>query len=264
MYLKFPFIILLFLSNFYSAQKVDSSFIECKYLAKFLIDTANTNTLKKELVSLKIGKNFSVFRSDMKEKADSIAYAEIDKSISNPVNDIAIINTGKLVSAKYTPEVFYSKDKLIVYDKILNVMYNYELKTATNWTFTTETKKIKDYTCKKAVGKYHHRIITVWYTEEIPISEGPYTFKNLPGLVLEAYDSNENFHFTLESLKRIIKPIRPLEGTVSTEYSKFVKKRIEVLDDPIGAFIGVFGRTPPKQDQERMIKNIKSINNYLD
>ncbi|MPS63972.1 MAG: hypothetical protein DI622_15660 [Chryseobacterium sp.] len=264
MYLKIPLIILLFFSNFYSTQKIDSSFIECKYLAKFLTDTANTNTLKKELVSLKIGKNFSLFRSDMKEKADSIAFAEIDRSIANPVNGIAVINTGKLASAKYIPEVFYSKDKLIVYDKILNVMYNYTLETKTNWTFINEIKKIQGYTCKKAVGKYNHKTITVWYTEEVPISEGPYTFKNLPGLVLEAFDANDYFHFTLESLKRIIKPIRPLEGTVNTEYSKFTKKREEVLNDPIGAFIAVFGKIPPKQNQEYMIKNIRNINNYLD
>lgn len=264
MLFKFQLIFLFFLSSFYFSQKIDSSYIECKYLATFLIDTANINSLKKELVSLKIGKISSVFRSDFKEKADSIANSEIDKSIKNPINGVAIINTGQLPSAKYKPEVFYSRDKLIVFDKILNVTYNYEAEERSKWNFFNEIKKIQGYTCKKAVGKYHDKIITVWYTEEIPIPEGPYTFKNLPGLVLEAYDSKEHFHFTLESLKRVKKPIQPLEGTVSTEYSKFVKKRTQVFNDPIGAFIGIFGKIPPKQNHESMIKNIRSINNYLD
>ncbi|MBD3904972.1 GLPGLI family protein [Chryseobacterium sp. C-39] len=262
--MKFLLIFLIVISNLLFSQKMDSSFIECKYLATFLIDTANINTLKKELVSLKIGKNFSLFRSDMKEKADSLSFAEIDKSIANPTNGIAVINTGNLVSAKYVPEVFYSKDILVVYDKILNVTYNYKAEERTKWTFLNETKKIQGYTCKKAIGKYHNKTIIVWYTEEIPISDGPYTFKNLPGLVLEASDSKDYFHFTLESLKRIKKPIKPLEGTVGTEYSKFVKKRTDIFNDPIGAFVGIFGKTPPKQDHERMIKNIRSINNYLD
>lgn len=265
MYLKIKIIILLLLlSNFYLSQKIDSSYIECKYLATFLIDTANVNTLKKELVSLKIGENYSLFRSDFKERADSLAYAEINKSLANPVDGIAIINTGNLPSAKYVPEVFYNKDKLIIYDKILNVTYNYEAETIVSWSFVNETKKIHGYNCKKAVGKYHNKTIIAWYSEEIPISEGPYTFKNLPGLVLEAFDSKEYFHFTLESLKRIVKPIRPNNRAVSTDYSKFSKKRSEIFNDPIGAFVGVFGRTPAKQDQERMIKNIRSINNYLD
>lgn len=262
--MKFSLVLLIFISNFFLAQKIDSSFMECKYIARFLIDTTNTNTLKKELVSLKIGKNFSLFRSDMKEKADSIAFANIDKSLANPINGIAIINTGNLPSAKYIPEVFYSKDKLSVYDKILNVMYNYELEKKSNWTLINETKQIQGYTCKKAIGKYHNKAIILWYTEEIPISEGPYTFKNLPGLVLEAYDSKEYFHFTLESLKRVVKPIVPLDRAVKTDYERFSKKRAEVFNDPIGAFVGIFGKTPPKENQESMINNIRSINNYLD
>ncbi|WP_265426794.1 GLPGLI family protein [Chryseobacterium sp. YIM B08800] len=262
--MKFKIIFLFLLSNLFFAQKPDSSFIECKYLASFLIDTANTNTLKKELVYLRIGENSSLFKSDFKEKADSITFAEIDKSNANPINGISILKTDKWASAKYNPEVFYNKDKLIIYDKILNVTYNYQAEERTKWVFLNETKKIKGYTCKKAIGKYHKKTITVWYTSEIPISDGPYTFKNLPGLVLEAYDSKDYFHFTLESLKRIKKPIKPLEGTISTEYSKFVKKRTDIFNDPIGAFVGIFGKTPPKQDHERMIKNIRSINNYLD
>lgn len=262
--MKFLLILLVLLSNLIFSQKLDSSFIECKYLVAFLIDTANINTLKKELVYLRIGKNSSLFRSDFKEKADSITFAEIDKSNKNPENGIAIMRTEKWASAKYTPEVFNNKNKIIIYDKILNVTYNYEVEEKAKWNFLNETKKIQGYTCKKAIGKYHNKVITVWYTEEIPISEGPYTFKNLPGLVLEAYDSKDYFHFTLESLKRVVKPIRPLEGTVSTEYSKFTKKRSDIFNDPIGAFVGIFGKTPPKQDHERMIKNIRSINNYLD
>ncbi len=262
--MKFQLVFLTLISNLFFSQKTDSSFIECKYLATFLIDTADVNTQRKELVFLRIGENSSLFRSDFKEKADSITFAEIDKSIKNPVNGIAIMRTEKWASAQYIPEVLYSKEKLIVYDKILNVMYNYEVEERTKWAFTNETKKIEGYTCKKAVGKYHNKTITVWYTEEIPISEGPYTFKNLPGLVLEAYDSKEYFHFTLKSLKRVVKPIRPIQRTIGTDYSKFTKKRSQVFNDPIGAFVGIFGKTPPKENNESMIKNIRSINNYLD
>lgn len=262
--MKLQIILLLFLSNFYLSQKIDSSFIECKYLGKFLVDTANINTLRKELVYLRIGKNSSLFKSDFKEKADSITFAEIDKSNKNPVNGIAIMRTEKWARAKYEPEVFYINGKTNIYDKILNVTYNYEAQEKAKWNFVNETKIIQGYNCKKAVGKYHHKTIVAWYTEEIPISDGPYTFKNLPGLVLEAYDSKDYFHFTLESLKRVAKPIRPLEGTVNTDYDKFSKKRAQVFNDPVGAFVGIFGKTPSKPDQETMIKNIRSINNYLD
>ncbi|MCX8533403.1 GLPGLI family protein [Chryseobacterium luquanense] len=262
--MKLKLIFLLFISNFFFAQKPDSSFIECKYLTTFLIDSANTHTLKKELAYLRIGKNSSIFRSDFKEKADSITFAEIDKSNKNPVNGIAIMRTENWASAKYIPEVIKRNGEIIIFDKILNVTYNYPAVEKVQWSFLNETKKIREYTCKKAVGKYHNKSITVWYTEEIPISEGPYTFKNLPGLVLEAYDSKDYFHFTLESLKRVVKPIVPLDRAVKTDYERFSKKRAQVFNDPIGAFVGIFGKTPPKENQESMISNIRSINNYLD
>ncbi len=36
------------------------------------------------------------------------------------------------------------------------------------------------------------------------------------------------------------------------------------MDDPLGAFMNAFGRRAPKDNEERIIRNIKSINNFLD
>ncbi len=67
-----------------------------------------------------------------------------------------------------------------------------------NWIMSKSKKKIKKYQCKKAIiKKYkfpysdfpnHTNIdedLEVWYTEEIPISQGPREFWGLPGLILE-------------------------------------------------------------------------------
>lgn len=62
-----------------------------------------------------------------------------------------------------------------------------------NWTLTTETKKINNYTCYKATteyvvvnpkGRFVHPIIA-WYCPEIPIPSGPNGYGGLPGLILE-------------------------------------------------------------------------------
>lgn len=59
-----------------------------------------------------------------------------------------------------------------------------------DWKIHAETKIILGYTCKKATTESHpftknKRNIVAWYTEEIPISDGPTNYSGLPGLILE-------------------------------------------------------------------------------
>lgn len=87
------------------------------------------------------------------------------------------------------------------------------------WKLMDETKKIGDYNCFKAelvipvtekqmqdyedflkrdaqkpalfkMDKPKDKIVTVWYTPEIPVSLGPNNYWGLPGLILEVNDGN--------------------------------------------------------------------------
>lgn len=242
----------------------DSSNIEIKYKAVFLIDTANIHTQKTEITSLKIGDFSSLFKSAFKESADSISLNYIRKSVENPINGKVIIKSENLRSAEFIPEVLFTKNTFTIWDKISRNTYRFETHEKINWNLINETKIISGYKCLKAKGKYRNKEIIAWYTNEIPIPEGPYTFKGLPGLILEAYDSKDYFHFTLIALKNIKKPIKLIENGIKTTYEKFSNKRKEIMDDPLGAFFNDFGRPAPKQSEESIIKNIRGINNFLD
>lgn len=50
------------------------------------------------------------------------------------------------------------------------------------WALQNETKIIGNYTCKKAVKQED---IIAWYCPELPINDGPYLYRGLPGLILE-------------------------------------------------------------------------------
>lgn len=70
-----------------------------------------------------------------------------------------------------------------------------------SWNMMDENKEIEGYACKKAQAELYGRTWTVWYTDEIPLSFGPWLLGGLPGLVLEAEDADHAFHFTLAGLE---------------------------------------------------------------
>ncbi|MGB0778102.1 MAG: GLPGLI family protein [Flavobacteriaceae bacterium] len=85
------------------------------------------------------------------------------------------------------------------------------------WELVDSTKTIKGYTCKLAkfptnsdnnsIANFRHGLdkkngphqgeVNVWYTEEIPISNGPDLYWGLPGLILEA-DAGNTFYELIE------------------------------------------------------------------
>ena len=54
------------------------------------------------------------------------------------------------------------------------------------WETGDSTKNILGYECIQAQTDYHGRHWTVWFTPEIPVHDGPWKFRGLPGLILEA------------------------------------------------------------------------------
>jgi GLPGLI family protein len=48
---------------------------------------------------------------------------------------------------------------------------------------------------------YAGRDYKAWFTNEIPVSDGPYKFYGLPGLIVEIEDSKKQYTFELVSYK---------------------------------------------------------------
>lgn len=56
------------------------------------------------------------------------------------------------------------------------------------WVVTKEKKKINGYNCIKAIAKNKDLMTTVWFTQEVAVSNGPVNYFGLPGLVVWAED----------------------------------------------------------------------------
>ncbi len=76
-----------------------------------------------------------------------------------------------------------------------------------NWQTTEETKTILGYDCKKATTAFAGRNYIAWYTTAIPITDGPYKFYGLPGLILEISDTENHHTFNALSIEKKDKKI---------------------------------------------------------
>jgi GLPGLI family protein len=88
-------------------------------------------------------------------------------------------------------------------------------------------KNIGGYKCQEAKTRLGGRSFTAWYTTEIPLSDGPYKFQGLPGLILEAYDDTKEHHFLMVSLSKTTVNYNPQHRNVVTADMKEIKKARE-------------------------------------
>lgn len=64
-----------------------------------------------------------------------------------------------------------------------------------SWTIRNEKLTINGYVCQKATCRFRGRSYTAWFTQDIPISNGPWKFGGLPGLILKVYDNKRLYTF---------------------------------------------------------------------
>ncbi|SMP30341.1 GLPGLI family protein [Chryseobacterium profundimaris] len=72
-----------------------------------------------------------------------------------------------------------------------------------SWKILPETTTYQGYNLQKAITEFGGRSWTAWFCKEIPINEGPYKFRGLPGLIFLLSDSNEDIIYKLVKNKKL-------------------------------------------------------------
>lgn len=108
------------------------------------------------------------------------------------------------------------------------------------------TADIIGYHCQMAKTKYKGRTWYAWYTEDIPMQEGPWKLCGLPGLILKAYDENQEYVFSAIGMST-------LDGTSPIIISK--DKREELSQKELKKAKEKF--TPGMVMESLNIKNVK-------
>lgn len=71
------------------------------------------------------------------------------------------------------------------------------------WKILDSLKKFENFKLQKAETNWGGRKWFAWFCSDIPIPEGPYKFRGLPGLIMFVNDSEKNFFYSLITLKKM-------------------------------------------------------------
>ena len=179
--------------------------------------------------------SYYVTAKDSLEKTENL---NVQKNTEK--NDENIIYNGLKSSPLGDQVVFYKKSNLIYSSfEYGEVYYVKENATKHNWKIHKETKKIGKYTCTKATMFFRGRDYTVWFTFAIPVSYGPWKLNGLPGLILEAYDTDKNLYWYFKSIEYPTnnkQKVNNLRVPLKEKYTHFItieefgKKLVKYID----------------------------------
>ncbi|WP_051224123.1 GLPGLI family protein [Flavobacterium tegetincola] len=210
---------------------------------------------------LNFNKYESVYQEEQKLETPSSGFSMgFMSSSANEVTYKNIKNKVQLAEQEFLGKEFLVTDSLKVY----------------NWELQSETKKIGDYTCYKAISvdrvtqedldQYEaekikqdtantafftitepkERIVTVWYTPEIPVSQGPGAFWGLPGLIMEAsFDDTIILcsKIVLNPTKKLkIKAPRKGKEVTKSQYDSLIEKQMEKMTNQNGVILIEIGQ----------------------
>ena len=154
---------------------------------------------------LQIGPDgLSKFSSYKNLTVDSI----LMRSTQEQIADAAI--EGKLSTGEFMT-IFknYPAGRLTHTEKICMDWFRYEEEMPhLDWELTDSVTTVLGYECQGARCNFRGREWTVFYTEDIPLMDGPWKLHGLPGLIMKA--SDENGHYTFECIGIKSKADRPI------------------------------------------------------
>ena len=167
-------------------------------------------------------KNNSLYitRKDSLENGHLLKQKKFDRGDGTSSSITVVTNSeGFLYYFDLKSKTLYSRD--------LGFDYVKDTSITIQWKLTNERKEIGIYTVHKATAAFRGRNYTAWFTTQIPLPYGPWKLSGLPGLILEAYDTNKEIYWYFKNVEYptkkpyLLQPIKePVTGWISFEEYK--------------------------------------------
>lgn len=250
-----------------------------RFIYQATLTPDSTNVEKKtELAYLDTDGKKSVFYAENSMKRDSV----MERMRATKNFDRAQMQNLRS-NMQFVVEKDLTNQSIVYKSRIGRDNYSYSETPFFEWKILPETVKIGDYQTQKAEAKFAGRTWYAWFTQQIPLQDGPYKFGGLPGLIVKVQDEKGDYSFDLMQTKKIAEIYQPLNRGqfITLSKSKYIEMEKKIQKDPASFYsaqrsgggrgpAGGGGNRPgmdPKQMQEfqkRMEAEAKSKNNPIE
>jgi GLPGLI family protein len=220
-------------SNIFAQTIVDKAYLLVRYEETSISDTTDLQKKNYDVMGLEIGKSMSRFYS--------ISLEETKKALTDQLKQTNSID----FRALKTPKNRRGKERVIYknYDnKQITSMENLGFFDYTvqepisniDWQIQTDTMQIVGYVCQKAICQFKGRNYEAWFTPSINVSEGPWKFTGLPGLILKVVETRGHFIFECKGIEKVDSemPI-PVEKGEKVSKAQFFALNKLFMEDPL-------------------------------
>lgn len=250
------------------------------YEYKFIPDSTKIDDVKTEMMFLDTTKDGSKYYSYTVFNSDSLMKVDLEKQLA-ATGSINVKSDMQKGSVRYSVTKTYPDYKINLHRRLGMDAYNISDDRKINWKISSEKEKIGEWNAQKAEADFAGRHWIAWFTTEIPIQDGPYKFRGLPGLIVKIEDKTGSHKMELKGIKNISGDINinvwdAKEIAInSKQFQKVIK---EYENDPTkgikqiqmgGTSIVLTGKDGTstkiaKEQEERLKARIKKDNNRIE
>ncbi len=272
MYLITLFILTTFLGFTQEYQTIDSVKYSDAYFYEFQQDSTRKYSVKSQEMILQIGNRYSRFTSVNKLYADSVIGIYKDEppttALMAKLMPLVVGSTTHLY-CKHSIYKNYPEKGTVTFTSGINKQYfKVSETTPLQWQLIQNSDTtLLGYSCQKATTFYGGRKYTAWFTMDIPISDGPYKFYGLPGLIIKICDSENQHRFELTAFNKQTNPKRifiiehKFINTSPPDYVKALNNYMELLFNTIQRGDKV---TMNDDTKAKALNRIKTRNNFIE
>ena len=257
----------------------EKSRFKASYHLDFLFDTLTMEYFRQEIYILQIGEKmtkgftYHKFYLDSLNKASPDLYrklfsASVQESIEamRRTGDLSYVRNNSFTFGGFPSELYkdYRKKEISVKD-IISIhwfVYRDEMKPQ-EWVLLSDTATIMGYLSQKAICRWRGRDWEAWFTSEVPISEGPWKFYGLPGLITKLHDTQKHYSFELIGFRETVEPIdtKIPSNVQKIERKEFLRTKFgekgQLINNADMASVGLHNEEPKTRQYDYIERDYK-------
>ena len=182
-----------------------------RYKFSHVRDTTTKDKPYTENMILFLGQSSSAYKSYDRKLQEALMKKQIEAQLAEQKGsgNVNIKVTGNKPTTRVEYYQFAATNKLVRKENLITPYLIEEPMPTIAWKVTADTASFGTLLCQKATGHFKGRDYTAWFCPDLPFHAGPWKLNGLPGLIVEAYDTNREVEFKFDGMEQVVASDKP-------------------------------------------------------